>query len=487
MRAIETKPTRRILIAGATGYVGGRLIRILEDKGERVRCLARRPDVLCNRVGPDTEVVRGDLADPDSLPRAFEGVDIAYYLVHSLGSQGNFEAEEERTAQHFAAAARNGKVRRIIYLGGLCDENAPPSSHIRSRLRVGEVLRSSGIETIEFRASIIVGSGSLSFELIRALVQRLPIMITPRWVDVKAQPIAIQDVLTYLAAALELEAGAHRTYEIGGAEQMSYRDLMREYGRVAGLRRLFVPVPVLTPWLSSLWLGLVTPVFASIGRKLVESITTPSVVLRTDALNDFTIRPMGVHDAIVLALQNEEQQFSETRWTDALSTVKKRTWGGVAFGNRIVDSRRIRVNASPEVTFATVQCIGGQTGWYYGDWLWQLRGLLDWAAGGVGMHRGRRHPEQLRVGDVIDCWRVEAFDPPRRLTLAAEMRMPGRAWLQFDVEPDGQGACISQTAQYDPVGLMGLAYWYTLYPIHQFVFAGMLKGIAGKVQEMSRE
>jgi uncharacterized protein YbjT (DUF2867 family) len=482
---METEPTRRILIAGATGYVGGRLIRILEDKGERVRCLARRPEVLRNRVGADTEIVRGDLAEPESLPSVFEGVDIAYYLVHSLGSQGDFESEEERTAQHFAATARNAGVRRIIYLGGLCDENAPPSSHMRSRLRVGEVLRSSGIETIEFRASIIIGSGSLSFELIRALVQRLPIMVTPRWVSVKAQPIAVQDVLAYLAAALDLEAGPHRTYEIGGAEKMSYVELMREYGRVMGLRRLFVPVPVLTPWLSSLWLGLVTPVFASIGRKLVESITTPSVVHHTDALRDFIIRPMGVHDAIVLALRNEDQQFSETHWTDALSTVKKRTWGGVVFGNRIVDSRRIQVKASTKAAFATIQRIGGQTGWYYGNWLWQLRGLMDWAVGGVGMRRGRRDPEQLRLGDVIDCWRVEAFDPPRRLTLAAEMRMPGRSWLQFDVEPDGEGSLICQTAQYDPVGLMGLAYWYVFYPVHQFVFAGMLKGIVRSAQKVN--
>lgn len=479
---MDTKPTRGILIAGATGYVGGRLIRVLEDKGQRVRCLARRPEVLRNRVGPNTEVVQGDLANPASLVPAFDGMDAAYYLVHSLGSQGDLEVEEERVARHFAAAALNAGIRRIIYLGGLCDEKAPPSSHMRSRLRVGEVLRSSGIETIEFRASIVIGSGSLSFELIRALVQRLPVMVTPRWVSVKAQPIAIQDVIAYLVAALELPEGGHRTYEIGGADQMSYIELMREYGRVVGLRRLFVPVPVLTPWLSSLWLGLVTPVFASIGRKLVESITTPSVVQRTDALLDFAIRPMGVHDAIVLALRNEDREFSETRWTDAFSTVKRQDWGGVVFGSRIVDYRRVRAKTSAEAAFAAVERIGGQNGWYYGNWLWRLRGLLDWAVGGVGMNRGRRDPERLRVGDVVDCWRVEAIDPPRRLTLAAEMRMPGRAWLQFDVEPDGEGCLICQTAQYDPVGLMGLLYWYALYPVHRFVFAGMLEGISRRAR-----
>ena len=480
---METKSSRLILIAGATGYVGGRLIRVLEDKGERVRCLARRPEVLRDRVGPGTEIVQGDLADPESIASAFDGVHTAYYLVHSLGSQGDFEAEEERTAQNFAVAARKAGVRRIIYLGGLCDETAPPSSHMRSRLRVGEVLRSSGIETIEFRASVIIGSGSLSFELIRALVQRLPVMVTPRWVLVKAQPIAIQDVIAYLATALDLEPGPHRIYEIGGAEQMSYVDLMRECAGIMGLRRLFIPVPVLTPRLSSLWLGLVTPVFASIGRKLVESITTPSVVHRMDALRDFNIRPMGTRDAIVLALRNEDQQFAETRWTDALSTVQKRNWGGIRFGNRLVDFRRILVKAPPDVAFATIQRIGGQTGWYYGDWLWQLRGLVDWAVGGVGMSRGRRDPEQLRVGDVIDCWRVEAFDPPRRLTLAAEMRIPGRAWLQFEVEPHDEGSLICQTALFDPIGLLGTIYWYALYPVHQVVFAGMLKGIARKAEE----
>lgn len=484
---MEPKGNRRILIAGATGYVGGRLLRMLQDQGECVRCLARRPEVLANRVGPRTQVVQADLSNPGSLAPEFEGIDVAYYLVHSLGNESNFELEEERTARHFAVEARNAGVRRIIYLGGLCDDKAPPSSHMRSRLRVGEVLRSSGVETIEFRASIIIGSGSVSFEIIRALVQRLPVMITPRWVSVKAQPIAIQDVLAYLIAALDLEAASHRVYEIGGADRMSYVDLMREYGRVVGLRRFFIPVPVLTPWLSSLWLGLVTPVFASIGRKLVESITTPSVVLRTDALDDFAVCPMGVHEAIVLALRNEDEQFSETRWTDALSASKMCKWGGVGFGNRLVDSRRIHVKASPEAAFAVIQRIGGQTGWYYGNWLWRLRGFADWAVGGVGMHRGRRDPEQLRLGDVIDCWRVEAFDPPRRVTLAAEMRIPGRAWLQFEVEPDGEGCFICQTALYAPAGLLGLLYWYSLYPAHQFVFEGMLTGIARNALSLYQE
>jgi len=471
---------RRILIAGASGYVGGRLLRCLEERSRKVRCLARRPEALDKRVGPDTEVVQADLMDPESLQHVFEGVDAAYYLVHSLESRGDFEAREERTARNFADACRRAGVRRIIYLGGLCDPEGPLSPHMRSRLLVGEILRSSGVETVEFRASIILGSGSLSFELIRALVQRLPVMITPRWVSVKAQPIAVSDVLAYLVAALELPPGGNRTYEIGGAERLSYLDLMKEYGRVAGLRRLYIPVPALTPWLSSLWLGLVTPLFASIGRRLIESITTPSIVKDNAALHDFDIRPVGVRDALVQALHNEEQQFVETHWTDALSTVKKRPWAGVKFGNRIIDHRECHVGASADIAFGVLQRIGGKTGWYYGNWLWRLRGFLDRMVGGVGMGRGRRDPETLRVGDALDCWRVEVVDAPRRLVLAAEMRLPGRAWLQFEVIPDKTGCTIAQTALYDPYGLSGLLYWYALFPVHFFIFSGMLNAIASR-------
>jgi uncharacterized protein YbjT (DUF2867 family) len=473
----QSERTRKILVTGATGYVGGRLVKLLELRGEQLRCLARRPEVLRKRVADSTEVVYGDVSLPETLDAAFTGVDCAYYLIHSLGSSGDFEVEEERSARHFVDAAFRAGVKRIIYLGGLCDESAPPSSHMRSRLRVGQVLRSCGVETVEFRASIIIGSGSLSFELIRALVQRLPVMLTPRWVSILAQPIAIGDVIAYLMAALDLEPGESRVYEIGGAERMSYVDLMREYASLAGLRRVIIRVPVLTPWLSSLWLSLVTPIFAQIGRKLIESITTPSVVQNDRALRDFPVRPVGVRAAIDQALHNEDRQFAETHWTDALSSVEKPAWGGVSFGNRIVDSRVLRADLTPEAAFWPIQRIGGATGWYYGNALWQLRGLLDRMAGGVGMHRGRRDPESLRVGDVVDCWRVELFDPPRRLVLAAEMKLPGRAWLQFDVEPQENGVLVRQTAQYDPVGLLGLAYWYALYPVHQFVFAGMLRGI----------
>ena len=471
---------RLVLVTGATGYVGGRLLKELAAHGESVRCLARSPKYLVGRVQPGTEVVKGDVLDPSSLDQAFIGVHTAYYLVHSLGTPGDFETIEIQGARNFAAAAKKAGVRRVIYLGGLCNDQQPDlSAHLKSRCRVGDELRKHGVLTIEFRASVIIGSGSISFELIRSLVRRLPVMVTPRWVSVAAQPIAISDVIHYLFAALDLDVARHRTYEIGGRDQMTYGDLMREYARVRGLRRWMVAVPVLTPRLSSLWLNLVTPVYARIGRKLIDGMTTPSVVRDDAALRDFPIRPLSVHEAIEQALRNEDREFVETHWAGALSSVGPvRSWGGVSFRNRIVDARDIPTTASPEEAFAPVRRIGGATGWYYGNWLWRLRGFLDRLVGGVGMGRGRRDSESLRVGDVVDCWRVESYDPPRRVTLAAEMKLPGRAWLQFDVEPDGDGSRIRQTALYDPVGLSGILYWYLLYPVHKLVFAGMLRNIA---------
>jgi uncharacterized protein YbjT (DUF2867 family) len=477
---MSKRGARIVLVTGATGYVGGRLFKALERRGERVRCLARRPEALASRVDSSTEIFPGDVMAPETLATAVQGVDTAYYLVHSLGISGDFEAIEEEAARNFATAAKTAGVRRVVYLGGLCDEGeAGLSPHLRSRCRVGRVLRDAGVETIEFRASIVIGSGSLSFELIRSLVQRLPAMITPRWVSVQAQPIAISDVLEYLVAALDLGAGGHRLYEIGGSERMSYGDLIREYAQIRGLRRLMIAVPVLTPRLSSLWLNLVTPVYARVGRQLIGSMTSPSVVLDDSARNDFDVQPMGVREAIEKALHNEDQEFAETHWADALSSVGPlRRWGGVSFRNRIVDSREVHAAATPEKVFDVIREIGGRNGWYYANWLWCLRGFMDRIVGGVGMARGRRDPQALRVGDVVDCWRVEHYAPPNRLTLAAEMKLPGRAWLQFDVEPKGEGSIIRQTALYDPLGWSGILYWYIIYPVHPLVFAGMLRNIA---------
>jgi uncharacterized protein YbjT (DUF2867 family) len=469
-----------ILLTGATGYVGGRLLVALEAAGHRVRCLARRPEHLEGRIRPETEVVRADLLAPETLPRALEGVHTAFYLVHAMGAGAGFEARDREAAAHFAAAARRAEVRHVVYLGALGRPDERLSPHLRSRQEVGEILRASGVPVTEFRASIVLGSGSLSFELIRALVERLPVMITPRWVAVRAQPIGIQDLLAYLRSALASPPERSRVIEIGGPDEVSYADLMREYARQRGLRRLMLPVPLITPWLSSLWLGLVTPLFARIGRKLIDSIRNATVVGDDSARTAFPdVRPCGTADAIARALRHEDQEYGATRWSDALSAgVGQPSWAGVRFGTRLVDSRTRSVAVAPAAAFAPIRRIGGAAGWYAWAGLWKLRGWVDLLAGGVGMRRGRRDPERLGVGDVIDCWRVEAFEPDRRLRLTAEMRLPGRAWLEFEVEPAEEGAFIHQTAVFDPRGLTGLAYWYLIHPLHSLVFRGMIDGIA---------
>ena len=471
-----------ILLTGATGYVGGRLLRSLRAAGHRVRCLARRPEYLASQVDSDVEVVQGDVLDRASLERALDGVDAAYYLVHSMGGK-DFEATDRQAARYFGGAALQQGVGRIIYLGGLGSDEEALSPHLRSRHEVGDILRQSGVQTIELRASVVLGSGSLSFEMLRALVERLPVMVTPRWVDVLAQPIAITDLLSYLTAALDLETSGHEIFEVGGADQVSYGDMMREYARLRGLRRMMIPVPVLTPALSSLWLGLVTPLYARVGRKLIESICHPTIVRDPSALEVFPIRPRSCRRALEEALRNEDQELAATRWSDALSASgRDPAWGGERVGSRLVDSRCVDVAVPPEIAFRPIQRIGGRTGWYYADWLWRLRGLIDLLFGGVGIRRGRRDPQELRVGDALDWWRVEEVRPAECLRLVAEMKVPGRAWLEFKVRPAGDGTTIRQTAIFDSSGLLGLLYWYGIYPVHALVFRGMLRGIARRAE-----
>ena len=467
---------RRLLVTGVTGYVGGRLLPALLERGENVRCLARRPEAVA--ASPGLEIVAGDALDAPAVRRALDGVDIAYYLIHAMGAAEGFEERDRQAATIFAEAARDAGVQRIVYLGGL---GAGPglSTHLASRQEVGRLLASTGVETIEFRASIVIGSGSLSFELVRSLTERLPAMITPRWVRTRTQPIAIEDLVAYLVAALDLEPSEGGLFEIGGADVATYGELMREYARQRGLRRLFVPVPVLTPRLSSLWLGLVTPVYARVGRRLVESLPHETVVHDPFALERFPIRPRGYREAIARALVNEDQELAATRWSDAFSVGERAqpTAAGQAY-RRLVDTRTRSVAASPPRAFAPVRRIGGDTGWYYANGLWRLRGFLDLLVGGVGLRRGRRDPETPTLGSALDFWRVEAYEPDRLLRLRAEMRMPGRAWLQFEVEGDDHGSEIRQTALFDPVGLAGLLYWYALLPLHKLVFRGMLDGIS---------
>ena len=473
----------KVLLTGATGYVGGRLLAELERRGVALRCLVRRPATLRGRVAPSTELIPGDVLDGAALARALRGIGAAYYLIHSMGGK-DFAARDREAARIFGAAAREAGVNRIIYLGGLGDPASGLSEHLRSRQETGEVLRQSGVPVVELRASIVLGSGSLSFEMIRALVERLPVMICPRWVAVKAQPIAVEDVIAYLVAALDLPAGAERVYEIGGPDRVSYGDLMREYARQRGFKRLLIPVPLLTPRLSSLWLGLVTPLYARVGRKLVDSMRNPTVIRDPAALAAFPVRPRGVREAIARALVNEDEAFARTRWSDALSSSGlTERYGGDLVGTRFVDSRKTIVPVPPAAAFGPIRRIGGGAGWYYGNFLWGLRGFLDLLAGGVGLRRGRSHPTELEEGDALDCWRVEAVEPNRLLRLRAEMKVPGRAWLQFEITPAPGGAEIRQTAIFDASGLFGLAYWHALYPLHRLVFAGMLRGIAALAEK----
>ena len=467
-----------ILLTGATGYIGGRVLRRLERQGRAVRCLARNPDALIGSVAPGTEIVPGDLLQPASLDTALKGVGTALYLVHSLRSGSEFESLEREAAVNFARAAHRAGIRRIVYLGGLTDGKAL-SPHMRSRIETGNVLRKSGIPVIELRASIVIGSGSASFELIRALVERLPVMVTPRWVDTPAQPIAIEDVVDYLVEAVNLEAEEPLVVEIGGADVSSYLGIMREYARQRNLGRWFFSVPFLSPTLSSRWLTLITPVYACIGRYLIESVRNPSVVRHPEASRIFNVRPVGFRCAIERALANEDRASAETRWSDAGycgALIAPSELGTDTLRN----IQEVRLPLSPAEAFAPLRRIGGRTGWYFGNWLWRIRGLLDLMMGGVGMRRGRPDPETPLPGSTLDFWRVQTYEPDRRLRLLAEMRVPGRAWLEFRAEAEGECTTLRQSAFFEPSGLGGLLYWYLLWPIHEVMFRGMLRRIAAK-------
>lgn len=463
----------RVLLTGATGYVGGRVLIELQRRGIAVRCLTRRPRAL-REAAPTTSVVVGDVTDAASLAGAFDGIETAYYMVHSMGSAGDFGEQDLAAANTFGRAAAAAGVDRIVYLGGLGGGEGL-SEHLASRQETGAIL-ARHVPTIEFRASIIIGSGSLSFEAINALVRRLPLMIAPRWVATSTQPIGIDDVVDYLVAALDLDRPPG-VYEIGGPDVMTYETLMLECARQQGLRRRIVGVPVLTPHLSSLWLGLVTPVYARVARKMIDGLRNETVVTDDRARRAFPeVTPAPAAAAIADALG---ERFAPTRWSDAVSSAGAfRTREGTPLERQRVDSRLVEVEVEPSRAFAPIQRIGGRAGWYAGNRLWALRGLLDLLVGGVGIRRGRRHPVELAVGDTVDFWRVEAFEQDRVLRLRAEMRLPGRAWLQWRVEPTDRGSLIRQTAFYEPHGLLGHMYWIAIAPLHTHIFRGMLRAIA---------
>lgn len=472
-----------ILVTGATGYIGGRLAPRLLEEGRRVRCLVRDASRLEGRLwSASVDVVEGDVTDPGSLDAALAGVDIAYYLIHSMTATGDFRRRDRDAAQRFAAACARAGVERIVYLGGLGDPGSDLSEHLRSRQETGVALRSAGVPVIEFRAAIVVGAGSVSFEMIRYLTERLPVMVCPRWVYTRVQPIAVRDALAYLAAAATTPAAPDEIVEIGGADVLSYGDMMLGYARARGLERRLVPVPVLTPHLSSLWVHLVTPIPNTIAVPLIEGLRN-EVVVRTDTARRLFpgIDPMGYDEALEEALVNLEQGRVETVWSDALATsegevapVELTTEAGM-----IVERRQMLVAAPAEKVFATVAAIGGRHGYLYADAAWSLRGAVDRLVGGVGLRRGRRHPNDVRCGEALDFWRVEEVRPGRLLRLRAEMRVPGNAWLQFEVVPEGVAtARLVQTAFFAPRGLAGLTYWYGLYPAHRLIFSGMIRRLA---------
>ncbi|HWF35465.1 MAG TPA: SDR family oxidoreductase [Solirubrobacteraceae bacterium] len=465
-----------ILLTGATGYVGGSLLCRLEREGSRVRCLTRRPHALEGQTAPTTEVALGDLLEPASLSAAMADVDTAYYLVHSMDAAGSFEELDRRAATNFAEAARACGVRHIVYLSGL-GSGGNLSPHLASRHEVGDILRASGIATTELRASIVIGVGSASFETVRTLVERLPAIPAPNWVETAAQPIAIDDVIEYLFAAGAMRPRRSAVFEIGGKDRVTYAEVMREYARQRKLRRPVFSLPVVSGRAWRLVLGALIPAHGRVAGAMVDSLRNETVVSDPSARDAFLVRPRGLPEAIARTLAVEDHDFADTSWRDILPEPPTWHWGGSAVRGRMVSSRVLYVSGSPIEVFAPIQRIGGPTGWYGVDWFWQLRGLLDRVRGGEGMRRGRRDPDDLDVGDTIDFWRVERIDPGQRLLLAAEMKLPGRLWLQFDVASNGHTTEIRQTTVFDPAGYIGLAYWYMLYPVHHTIFAAMLRGL----------
>jgi len=471
---------QRVAIAGASGYIGGRLAPRLLDDGFQIRCLVRSPDKIRDREWASrdgVEIVKSDLADVAGLAANLAGCDAAFYLVHSMNSAGSeYEDRDHKLALTFAGAAREAGVRRIIYLGGLGETGADLSKHLRSRRDVEKALGSTGVPVTVLRAAMIIGSGSASFEILRYLVERLPIMITPKWVSTPCQPIAVNNVVAYLAGSLAVPETTGGTFDIGGPDVLCYRDIMRIVAEELGLRkRWIIPVPVLTPRLSSYWIHLVTPLSSDIARPLAEGLKNP-VVCREDRITKLIPQELlTVREAMRVALANVLENRVETSWSMAGPIPGDPDWAG---GTVFRDAREVVVDAPAWAVFRAVCRVGGGHGWYAADRLWKLRGWLDRLVGGPGLRRGRRDPEMVGYGEALDFWRVTGYKKDRRLALRAEMKLPGEALLEFRVEPLGEQQCtLYQEALFQPRGLWGLVYWYAVVPFHHIVFRGMLRGI----------
>ncbi|MBL76495.1 MAG: NAD(P)-dependent oxidoreductase [Chloroflexi bacterium] len=468
---------RTILLTGATGYVGGLLLPALSRKFRHVKCMTRNPSSIAAALEDGVTAVYGDTTDHDSLEEAMEGVDDAFYLVHSLGDSDDFEELEAQSAKNFGAAAAKSGIKRIIFLGALSQtEKEDSSKHMASRHRTGELLRQSGVPTIEFRASVVIGAGSMPFEAVRALVERLPIMVTPRWVRGVLQPISARDLRDYLIAGLNIPA-ISRVIEIGGADVVRYQDLMKIYSKARGLRRMMIPVPVITPRLSSHWLRLVTPAHFSIGRRIVESAVHRSVVSSKAASELFDLKPLGTKQAIKTAISEEESSFEFLDKNGKAKDYK------TLIGTRFVEKRTRPLSVDPKRAFTIACQIGGQYGWKWQSWLWTLRGWIDRSVGGVGFRKGR--PENLQLGDQLDFWTV-ARVTTNRLTLSADMRLPGNAVFDIHVFENASGdVFLEHTVSFNPRGWIGHFYWFALYPLHALVFRKMLNNMAAQIEAAS--
>lgn len=480
----QTMSDHHILVTGVTGYVGGRLIPRLLNAGYDVRVLVRRSASRLNsrKWKDQVEIVVGDVLDPSSLSKAMEGIDTAYYLIHSMSGNEEFKQRDIQAAHNFAQAATNAGINNIIYLGGLGHSEGNLSEHLRSRQETGAALRQFDVPVTEFRAGMVVGSGSLSFEMMRNLTERLPVMIAPRWVYTKTQPIAIRDVLNYLISALTTPESQGHIIEIGGKDVLTYADMMMRYARLRGLHRKILPVPVLTPRLSSYWVHWMTPVSASVASPLIAGLRNELVVTDASARALFPdIKPLDFDTAVQLALARMENGEIETVWSDAIASSQgdMKPVSLTQEQGMLIERRQKVVDADVTAVFQAFSGLGGERGWPPYNWLWRARGLLDRLVGGVGMRRGRRHPDNLRQGEALDFWRVELVEPNHLLRLRAEMKLPGRGWLQFEVSPRDDGrADLVQTAYFASKGLFGLVYWYSIYPLHGLIFSRMIEAVA---------